>query len=218
MVRQGIAQGLADKARSPVRISAANCCRRARIGIETQFYQRGCAPSCPVAQAGCGPPVSAKPGPGEARLGSAIIARTRDNRNRHGTGHAAPVLPAVKLGEIVATHQPDETMFRIAPRQLCQCIGSIAGAQIVFDRCWTNSRTLGLPDRRGESRRQGRHPGLGLERVAGRDQPPDFVEPQSFQHEQADPAVPAMRGIERPAQKANAFQGLTCPDPRASHL
>ena len=203
---QRIALGMAGKAARPVRISAANRCRRTRIWIETQMYQRGCAPSCPVLQTGLRAPVTAEPGHRGAREGSAIIARTRDNRNRHGAGDAAPVTPAMELREIIAAHQPDEAHFGIAPAQRPQGIDGEHRAQFALDRGGPDRCAPGLPAGRGEPHREGRHAGCGFERIARRNQPPHLIQPKGLAREQADPAMAAVRGIEAPAEKPDPFQ------------
>lgn len=218
MVRQGIPEPLAGKPAGPVWIGAANGCRRTRIGIETQMYQRGCAPSCPVLQAGSGPPVSAEPGPGEARPGGCIIARTRDNRNRHGSSEASPVFPLVQLGEIVAPHQPDEPVFRIASLQAMKRVHGVAGAQFALYLAGHDGCAPRLHPRRSEPRGKRCHALPGLKRVARRDQPPHRVEAQRLPGKNADPAVPAMGGIEAPAEEPDPGQGRTCPVPRTTHL
>ena len=218
MMRKGIALGLARIAAGPVRIGAANRSRRTRIGIETQMYQRRCAPSCPVAQAGGRPPVTAEPGPRGAREGSAVIARTGDHRNRHAAGNRAPAAPAVKLGKIVAAHQPDETMLRKPPDKLAQGINGVAGAQLALDRCRHDWRSTSLTARRSESGRKRRHTDPGLQGIARRNQPPHRIEPKRLGGEQRDPAMPAVRGIEAPAKEPDPAQGRTCPVPRTSHL
>ena len=201
MVRQGIPQPLAGKPEGPVWICAANGSCRTRIGIKTQVYQRWCAPSCPVFQAGCGPPVSAEPGPGEARPGGSIIARTEDNRNRHGSGQFAPVFPAMELCQIVAAHQPNKPAPGIAPTQPVQRIDGIAGAQFTLDRRNPNRRPARRAPGRSEAFGQGCHAGIGLQRIAGRYQPPDFIQPQRIGNAQRNAAMPAMRRIETAAQQ-----------------
>ncbi len=178
MVRQTIPWALAAKAAGPVWIGAANRCCRARIGIETQMYQRGCAPSCPVFQTGCGPPVSAEPSPGEARPGSALIARTGNNRNRHGAGDAAPGFPLVKLHQIVAAHQPDEAVAGVPRLKLAEGVDCKTRAQFALDCGRNNSRPPGLLPGRSEASGQRRHSGLWLKRITGGHQPPDLIKPQ----------------------------------------
>src|SRR3990170_2560962 len=61
------------EAASPVGIRAAQFGGRARIGVETQFNQRGSAPFVPVAELGCGQPETPQPGHRGAREGLIII-------------------------------------------------------------------------------------------------------------------------------------------------
>ena len=206
MVRDGIAPGKAAITSGPVWIGAAQGRGRARVRIETQLYQRGGAPSCPVLHAGCRPPVSAEPGRRGARGSTAIIAGTGDNRNRHEPGHIAPGLPLVELGQVIAAHQPDEAVARIAPLQRPQRIDSKPRAQLALDSRGANRRAAAVRHGGCEPRRQRSHARPGLERIAGRNQPPHLVQPQRAQRGQADLAVTAMRGIEAPPQQADAFQ------------
>src|SRR5690606_36558297 len=46
-----------------------------------------------------------------------------------------------------------------------------------------------------------RHPGRGLQGIAGRHEPPDFIEPECGDGEQRDLAVRAVRGIETAAKE-----------------
>lgn len=222
MVRERVPDSPAGETPGPVWISAANGSRRARIGIETQLYQRGCAPSCPVFQTGRRPPVSAEPGCSGARRSKAIIAGPRNNRNRHGASKPAPVAPAVQLGQVVAAHQPDKVDIRETPSQCAQRIDRVNGAQLAFDRGWHDRGTTRHAQGRSEPRRKRSHARPGLQGIAGRDQPPDRIEPKRVARKQADPPMPAMGRIEAATQQPNAWfpavQGRTCPVPRTSHL
>ena len=218
MVRQTITLIEARKAACPVRVRLPQGGGRPWIRIESQINQRGCAPSCPGVQTGGRPPETAKPGSCGARTGSAFIARTRDNRNRHGAGDLAPVPPAVKLRQIVAPHQPHELHLGVAPAQRAQGIERVARAQFALDRGGHDSRAAGLLPGRSQPRRQRRHPGFGLKRVTRRDQPPHRIEVQGFKCPEANTSVPAMRRVETAAEEPDSGQGLICPVPRTSHL
>ena len=222
MVRQEIAPGMAGPielgSARPFWIGGAQCGGRARIWIKTQIYQRGCAPSCPGVQAGGRPTKSTEPGTRGARQCSALIARTRDNRNRHGTGDCTPAPPAMKLRQIVATHQPHELRLRVTSPQRAQRIERVARSQFGLNRGGHDTAAPRLFSRRGQPRSERSHPSLGLERIARRDQPPHRVKVQRAHCEQADRAVPAMRRVETPAQESDSGQGRICPVPRTSHL
>lgn len=222
MVRQRIPDRAAGEAAGPVWINAANGTRRTWIGIESQMYQRGCAPSCPVFQTGRGPPVSAEPCGSGARCSGAIIAGPRNYRNRHGAGQPAPVAPAVELGQIVAAHQPDKFLVGIAPAQRLQGIDREHSAKIAFDRSRHDRRAPGQAERRLQAGRKRSHPGFGLKRIARRNQPPHRIKVECLPREQADPPMPAMGRIEAATQQTDALwvpaQGRTCPVPRTSHL
>ena len=121
-------------ARRPIGIGAAKGRRRTMVRVETQDHQCRSAPSGPVRETGGGYAITPQPGHRGAREGSAIIARTRDHRNRHRLRDAAPVTPAVELGQIVRPHQPHEFAFGIAAHQPSQGIDSIARPQLPLDR------------------------------------------------------------------------------------
>ena len=209
-------------AAGPRRVGAANGGGRTRIGIETQEHQRRRAPVATVCKAGCRPPVSAEPGHGGARQGGTIIARSGDYGNRHHSRQAPPVFPLVKLGQIVAAHQPDEAPFRPAPQDGREGIHGKASAQFPLYRRHANPAPSRLPLGRCEARGERGHSRLGFQRIAGRNQPPDLVQRQRLDGEEGDPPVPAMRGIEtaakQPGQGSAPVQGRTCPVPRTCHL
>ena len=55
---------------------------------------------------------------------------------------------------------------------------------------------------RGQARVERRHVrGAGLERIAGRDQPPHLVEPKRVERGEADPAVAAVGRVEDPPRR-----------------
>jgi hypothetical protein len=79
--------------------------------------------------------------------------------------------------------------------------------------------------------REGRHAVYRLQRVLWRDEPPDLVEAEVFEREQADVQMPAMGRVERATQQPDpavpegarrilgeAAQGRTCPLPRTRYL
>ncbi len=216
----------------PLRIGLAYRRGRPRIGVESQCHQRGCAPPFRTTKTGTGPPEPPQPDHRGAREGGTIIPRTGDYRNRHESSDAAPVFPPMELGQIVGPHEPDEATFRIAPNQFFERVHGEARAQFALDRGDADRRPAGLPPRRKHPRGKRRHPGFRLQRIARRDHPPDFVEPQRLGREKADAAVPAMGWIEAAAEQAddrpaairvglarkNRAQGRSCPVPRTSHL
>src|SRR5688500_1029479 len=108
----------------------------------------------------------------------------------------------MEIGNSVGTHQPDEAVTRVAAEQLADGVDREVRAGARFkaaraDRSPPRHRSGGI-----EPRLERRHLLAGLERVAGRDQPPDLVEAEGVDGGKADPAMPAVRGIERAAEKS----------------
>lgn len=110
--------------------------------------------------------------------------------------YLCPGLPTVYLAKIIRPHQPDKTAGSIFLRQPGQGIGRIAGAEPAFDIGDDNSWMTGLGPGIGKTLRQRGHAGDGLERVLGRNQPPDLIKPKGRQGCQAEIAMAIMGGIE----------------------
>lgn len=180
-------------------------CRR-RIGAEAQQHKCRQSPSRPMFRLACGPHSAPQPTHCRTCMGTTIIPWTRDNRNRNLTGDVPPSFPAMELRKIVRPHQPDEAMIGIEPGQLGQRIDGVASLQLLLDG--------GRPDRRmprhcprgSKPRLERRHAGLLLQRVAGRDHPPDFVEIERAQGMKRQSPMPTMRRIERAPEKSDALQ------------
>lgn len=215
----------------------AKLCRRARIRIETQFYQRRCAPFTPFTKTGGVDTVSSQPGHCGARNRGSIITRPRNHRNRHDFRDTAPIFPAMELGEVIGPHQPHKPPFRPAPDQSPQGVDRIARGPVPFDRADTDRRTPRRSPGGTHPRAQRRHAPIRLERIAGRHQPPRLVQPQCGHGEERDPPVPPMRRVEAAAEQPRAraiaplvrhpiarpachrfAQGRVCPLPRTCHL
>lgn len=190
----------------PGRIGSPKARCRRRIGAEAQQHKCRQSPSRPMFRLTCGPHSAPQPTHCRTCMGTAIIARTRDNRNRNLTGDVSPPFPAMELRQIVRPHQPDEAVIRIEPGQPGERIGGIAGLQFLLDGGRPDRRMPRHRPRGGEPGLEWRHARLVLQRIAGRDHPPYFVEIQRAQGVQRQPPVPAMRRIERAAEKTDAFQ------------
>ena len=153
--RNPVPQRPRRQAAGPLRIGAAHRRCRALVGVETQIYQRRCAPSCPMPtdghQTGTRSAIAPEPGHRGAREGSAIIARTGDNRNRHDPRDPAPIFPACELREIVRSHQPDEPLPRPTADEFAQGIDGVTGAQFALDGADANRCSSGLKAGRGEA-------------------------------------------------------------------
>ena len=194
-----VTQGPTRNPFRPAGIGGTQRARRAGIGVYGQQYQRRRTPLCPTLQTGLGAPKTPKPCHRGAREGTSIIARTRDDRNRHDPGQPAPVAPTVQLGQIIRPHQPYKAVFRPTPSDPRQGIDGVARAQFALHGGDANQRPPRLAPRRGVAFGQRRHTLRVLQRVAGADQPPHFVQPQRRDGREADPPMPAMRGVKAAA-------------------
>ena len=148
------------------------------------------------------PYAGARPRGGER--GTGAVDDGDGNKPRDG----APAPPAVELTQIVGAHQPDEAHMRRAARQPEQSVVGVALADVGLDAGDDDARmggdAAGLRHAFGERRQIGRP----FQRIAGRRQPPDRVEPQAFQRDQAQQPMAGVGGIERTAEQANAVAGL----------
>lgn len=140
-------------------------------------------------------------------MNKAIIAGPRNNGNGNDSGYATPIAPLAKLLQIVGPHQPDEAFFRKTGDQRLHRINGVARAQFTLN-CRSANRSMASElARMGEAGRERGHARFGLERVAGADQPPHFIQPQSLCRKQRYGPVPAMRGIKRSAEQADGVSG-----------
>lgn len=152
----------------------------------------------------CGPDEAPHPGPCRSDMGCTIIARTGDHGNHRRRGDFAPLPPLVKKGEIVRSDEPDEAALGIAAHDPGQGVNAVARAQRRFYRGRLNARVPGDSSRGREALGQRGHvAGLVLERIARRYHQPDGVEIKCVDRAARDPAVAAVRGVERSAQKAD---------------
>jgi len=109
------------------------------------------------------------------------------------------------LRQIVGTHQPDEAKLRKPLLQLSQRIGGKARCKPRFEIGRLDPRMVrGQGSGRGETVGQGGHALYRLQRVLGRDEPPDLVEIEGAQRLETDMEVAAMRRVEGAADKADA--------------
>ena len=132
-----------------------------------------------------------------------VIARTRQNCDRHPTHDAHPIPPPRQLAQIIRPHQPDEPHAREQMPQLAQRIGGVAGAERGLD-----GRRHDAPStdhrRTRQSVSQRRHTARRLQRIAGRDHQPDLVQPQPVQRQSSHMQVSGMGWVERAAEQPHA--------------
>src|SRR5262249_52945787 len=163
------------------------------------------------------------------RRGGGRVARAEavDDRDRHLLGDIAPILPKVKLGEIVGAHDPDETHRRKAAREPRDGVGGEACADRGFKigdvDAWVRGHLARARHALGKRRKHARV----FERVAGRDEPPHAVEPEPAHGEEAHRKMRLMRWIERAAEQPDLeprrvrrkrTHGRIWPDPRTRYL
>src|SRR3546814_1115987 len=103
--------------------------RGSHIGRKSQEHEGGRSPVCPMLLLVCGPDKSPQPSHRTSCMGAVVIARTRDNRNRHQSRDLPPVAPLGQLDQIVGAHDPDEPAVRVKADQLFERIDRIARAQ-----------------------------------------------------------------------------------------
>ena len=150
-----------------------------------------------------------QPCPGEAPGGQAgerlqTDARPGENSDRNRAENLLPPVPIWELGEVIATHQPDETGARKAPAQRLQRVGGIGRAEFRLNACDDDAPVLGR-DLAGlrQALGKGGHPDGRLQRILRRDQPPDLVKAEPLQGEAADMEMAAMGRVERSAEQAD---------------
>src|SRR5690606_31591412 len=111
-----------------------------------------------------------------------------DHRNRHQSRDPTPIAPTGQLGKIVRPHDPNEASIRIAAHQLLERINGVAGAQLSLDRSRSDWRTARHALGRAEPSGERCHPGGWLERIAGRNEPPELVKIERAEGVAADRA------------------------------
>ncbi len=109
----------------------------------------------------------------------------------------------MKLGQAVGAHQPYEVCVRKASaeeRQRRDCMGA---PEVLLEPGNDNAGIgcHGPAQRKPLAQRQ--QSGLGLERIAGCNEPPEAIKPELFQRSLTDRAMPGVWRIERAAQQAD---------------
>jgi len=195
----------------PIWVSAPNCGCRTRIWTKAQKDKRWRTPFCPVMTLVRTPDKPSEPGHCGTRNSGSVIAGSGDNCNRHQSGNISPPPPAMKLQQIVGSHDPDKACFRVAIYQFFEGFCGIYRAEFGFDSgsLYVAAARLRLCGR--QPRGQGSHALFGFQGVARRHQPITFIKAKRIHREQADRPMSIMRGVERTAHQANSFQGRVCP-------
>src|SRR4051812_42655841 len=97
--------------------------------------------------------------------------------------------------------------MRKVPVQACKCLCRKAGVQLALDIRDDDSRMPGDQVAADQPLFQRRHVACRFERILRADQPPDVIEAEQLQRQQADMAVAVMGWVERAAEQADLSAG-----------
>jgi hypothetical protein len=159
-----------------------------------------------------------------------IVAGARQNGEGNTANDLQTSSPARQLFKNIGAHQPNEARTRKLPQQASQRIDGVACAERDLDRACDDESSVRDGARGRQTFAERRHSALRFQRIAGRNQQPYLIEPQTLPREIDDMAMTRMRGIERAAEQADAHappvaeprdrimprrgvQGRTCPVP-----
>ena len=140
------------------------------------------------------------------RLNHTGITRVRpavDHRNGYRPEERGPEPPRRERRQVVGADDPDQPMPPKASLEPGDRIDRVASAEAALYIAHVESAVSRRGPRGGEALVERRHPGPGLERILRRDQPPDLVQAQALERQQADVAVALMGGIEGAAEQAD---------------
>jgi len=135
------------------------------------------------------------------RQGAVSVGGTRQHRNLRCAGNPLPAAPVRKLLKIIRPHQPDEAGAGKPPAQRAQCVHRVARAEMALDVSRQDAPAIGDGACTGQSGGERRHAGGRFQRIAGRDEQPDLVQPEPLQRELGDMAVAGMGRVETAAQQ-----------------
>jgi len=180
------------------------------IGRQAKKQDRRWTPLRPVHRLAVGSDEPRKPAHRARRLGFFIITGAGKHGNWDQRRDVAPVLPAMEFGNSVGAHQPDEAVLWVSVGERPERVDGVAGACLAFEVRHADRCPLRYFLRGDEARLERSHVRALLERVAGRHQPPQFVEAERLDRRQAELAVPLVRGVERSAEKSDARHYRGC--------
>lgn len=149
------------------------------------------------------------PGAGKTLRGSGAgglqrCARPVDHGDRRRAHDLLPAPPAMELQEIIRPHDPDELHARAAPVQEAQRIGGVARANLRLEPHDDDARIARDLARRRNARGERGQSVRIFQRIAGRDEPPQPIEPQPRERNAGNKRVAFVRRIERAAEEADA--------------
>lgn len=186
----------------PVRIGGTKPGGGGRIRRQPQEHECRRSPARPLTCLACGPDEAPQPAHGAIRPGPAIISGAGDHGNGNQRRDPPPLPPAMELMQIILTHQPDETPAWIAADEGAEGVDRVARAKLPLDGGDANGKPSCHFPGRGDARFERCHLRRLLERIAGRNEPPDLIKAKRADRMNADPAMPAMRRVEGAAQEA----------------
>jgi hypothetical protein len=160
----------------------------------------------PVGQGRGGAFRDTHPGKGVAgRTGGRVKAwaQTIDDDDRHLLGYFSPLLPAVKTPQIVRAHDPDKSDTRASGQQPRYRIVGVSRLNDSFETCNVDARMTRERARRSDSVNKRCQAARIFERVAGRDQPPDTVQPEPLEREECGCKMSLVRRVESSAKQAD---------------
>ena len=157
---------------------------------------------CPFRQ-----PMAAKTLERLARGSRLSIGPAVEYRNGKRLEDVLPAPPVLEIGEVVGTHDPDEAVARVAAAQLADGVGAVWAVPALFAIAHPNRRVAGEAPRPGQTLFKRRHAALRFKRVLRRNQPPEFIQIESFYGLKADMKMAFMRRVKRAAEQADAPAG-----------
>mmetsp|Transcript_29324 Transcript_29324/g.56995 ORF Transcript_29324/g.56995 Transcript_29324/m.56995 type:complete len:274 (+) Transcript_29324:856-1677(+) len=134
------------------------------------------------------------------------VAGTGQHTHRHGVHDPLPILPQMKLRQIIGPHQPDKAHTGVTRPQPDQRLRSVPRAKPRFDIRHLHPGMLHHGSGVGQTPRQ-RGRSLCFQRVTGADQPPHMGQTKPFHRLSGDVHMAAMRRVKGPAKQANSLAG-----------
>jgi len=122
-------------------------------------------------------------------------AKAVDDHDRHQLRYFSPFLPAMETPQIIRAHDPDESDSGAASPQPGYRIVRVSRLNDSFETRDIDARMMRECARRRDPLEQRGETAGVLEGVAGCDQPPDAVKPQSLEHEQGRCEMGLMRRV-----------------------
>lgn len=138
-----------------------------------------------------------------------------DDGNGQHLKYLAPLSPTMELGQAVSAHDPNEPRSWPAREHERQCPCGKRAPELGFEGGNRDARISGDSAAKSEPLVERQQVAVGLERIAGCDNPPDAIKMQALQRDLADEPVRSMRRIEGPAEQPDALARLGMRRPRS---